>query len=684
MPNPVASRRTVACTARGALSALALLVVLTGPAWGAERVEEARALHCSSECERILELIDSRRLWEHPGWQRLMHVRARRIGAPVSEAIGRGFFVHPSGRRDLRAELRATVIAFFSPEDISVPESAPTGRRDRHIEGALAPPEVDHPGCRFPARQGWLLDVLGEDTPPWPERECPSYEAFREQLQPRGVALVFSSYYLNNPASAFGHTFLRIVRTDEDMAEDRRALLDYAIDYAANVDTPNAILYAFRGLTGLFPGTFSIYPYYYKVRQYNDLEFRDLFEYELALTEAQRERLVEHLWELGHTYFRYFYTSRNCSHRILAALEVAVPDAELLAHVRSPVIPGETIKALYRNEGLVRQVVWRPSLRAQFEARTQDFDRSERRLARRLSRDAAAEFPADLAPDRQAMVLDAAIDLVDMAHLEELVLGTDAEAAERKQQLMVRRARTRQPPSVLALREPLEERPERSHHGGRLSAGVAMDVDARQPSVVLEHRTVLHDLADPPMGYPDVLSMELIRTRLRYTPEVDRLRVDHFRFADIRSITPVDAFNAHLAWQLGAGMHRPVDRGCADCAVLDLSLAGGFALGALDRRLLFWAMSRTVVEASAALDGPWGGPVRLGVGPWGGVRLRLGPRAAFYAEGGGLWFPGDAAELTPRAQSALRVGLLRNLAIGVEGRLDQRLVEGAGLLYVYY
>ena len=41
---------------------------------------------------------------------------------------------------------------------------------------------------------------------------------------------------------------------------ERRELLDYGIDFSADVDTGNAVLYALKGLTGLFPGTFKRIP----------------------------------------------------------------------------------------------------------------------------------------------------------------------------------------------------------------------------------------------------------------------------------------------------------------------------------------------------------------------------------------------------------------------------------------
>ena len=40
--------------------------------------------------------------------------------------------------------------------------------------------------------------------------------------------------------------------------------------------TQNPILYAFKGLAGLFPGTFRFHSYETKIREYGNLEARDL------------------------------------------------------------------------------------------------------------------------------------------------------------------------------------------------------------------------------------------------------------------------------------------------------------------------------------------------------------------------------------------------------------------------
>ena len=66
-----------------------------------------------------------------------------------------------------------------------------------------------------------------------------------------------------------------------------------------------------------------------KVREYNDTEARDLWEYELNLSPDQVDWMVRHAWETGATWFDYFFFRENCSYHLLSLLELAEPSLHL-------------------------------------------------------------------------------------------------------------------------------------------------------------------------------------------------------------------------------------------------------------------------------------------------------------------------------------------------------------------
>ncbi len=344
-------------------------------------------------------------------WLGLGHWRPTLWGGWKSEADGPAFFLaEEDGKHDPAAELEATIRAFFSREWVQTPDWLPAagraedpggeavegpGSERRPVSAAIAPWRVlPHPLCRFPARLAFLEDVLGIRQEELPQVVCPGLEEFRQAMSVTGVDLVFSSYYLNNPASAFGHTFLRIERAGSLVRGVRRDLLDFAIDFSADVDTRNSLAYVVKGLTGRFPGRFHRIPYYYKVREYSDYESRDIWEYQLALEKRQMDALVDHIWELGWTHFDYFYLDENCAYHILGAIDAVLPDLSLLEGLKSFVLPADTVKVLEAVDGLVTGVHYRPSLRTQFRARAAGMTRQEARAVLSLVSDPGTVLPA--------------------------------------------------------------------------------------------------------------------------------------------------------------------------------------------------------------------------------------------------------------------------------------------------
>ncbi|HEX7928497.1 MAG TPA: DUF4105 domain-containing protein, partial [bacterium] len=179
------------------------------------------------------------RLAEQPFWRRLLHMQPDTFGGGyTSQADGPGFFLALAGKTDARAELDATLAAFFTD--------------------TLLEPGKLTPQCAFPARYRWLKAQLGFDGARLPEQPCERFEAWRAALDPQSVTLIFASYFLNNPSSIFGHTLLRFDKRDRP---DSQRLLDYAVNYAAAVPPDDgAVVFAWRGIVGSYQGYFSVLP----------------------------------------------------------------------------------------------------------------------------------------------------------------------------------------------------------------------------------------------------------------------------------------------------------------------------------------------------------------------------------------------------------------------------------------
>ena len=95
--------------------------------------------------------------------------------------------------------------------------------------------------------------------------------------------MVFPTSHINSPASMYGHTFIKISSSKDT------PLISNAINYAAKTDEKNGLIFAFQGIFGGYEGRYSILPYYEKLKEYNNLEQRDVWEYDLNLNERRLE-----------------------------------------------------------------------------------------------------------------------------------------------------------------------------------------------------------------------------------------------------------------------------------------------------------------------------------------------------------------------------------------------------------
>jgi hypothetical protein len=601
------------------------------------------------------------RLGEDRHWLRLGHWRKGLLGGYEAEPDGPAFFLSPRGKNDPAAELEATLAGFFAPEEQD--------------------PAVQHPQCRFPARLAFAVKRLGLDPARLPRRECPRLAEWWERTRAQSVTLVFSSYYMNNPASAFGHTFLRLDRRLFAGPGERVELIDLGIDYAATPDTSNAVLYAAKGLLGLFRGDFSARPYFYKVREYADFESRDLWEYELALSPEAVALLVAHLWELGSTWFDYYYLTENCSYHVLGALEAADPELNLLAHVGKVTIPADTVKALFRNPGLVREVRYRPSARTTLEHRVAPLSAGEVDGVLALARDPAAPLPPGLDLGGQARLLDAALDLVDVRSGKALIRG-EAEATEPRQALLTRRSAVPVASPPLDVPRPPGGGPERGHGSARAAFGGGASRGGG-PFALADWRLALHDLGDPPAGFSAATQLEFLKSRARWEArgEGGKLRLDEALLVSAASMTPLDRLDPRVSFRMRAGAERVRDGGCASCVAGLFEAGGGGTLAAGPVALQVTADAS--LEYAPDLRGVRGAGFRAGLGPAATLRLQGGERAALLGSASWRWLP-DARPGTSWDLSAGARWHFGLASIFAEARKTPRDAEVLGGIHLFY
>ena len=557
-------------------------------------------------------------LAESDQWIRFGHYRPTTFGGMKSEADGMNFFVVPEGRRSPEAELNATLRGFFSTDK-------------RKLIGSRQPAQSVQ--CQFPARFAWLDSQLGLKGAV-PVDDCKEWNEFRDRMATKSVTLVFSSFYVGNPSSTFGHSLVRLNKSEGAEGTEHHQLLDYGVNYAAVRTVDNPLLYALFGLAGVFEGHFTSLPYYYKVREYGDFESRDLWEYDLNLTKEETDRFVAHMWELGSTYFDYFYLTENCSYHMLTAIEAAAPRVHLVDHMPFWILPTDTIKATFLEPGLVKRTNFRASVYSQFKARLDRLNDTEERELKLLTKTEQSDSTkmdllnkTEFDAHAKARVLDAYIDFFDLQHARELV-DKDETLVNRKQRLLLARSQlpTSQP---LDFSTPPTASPNLAHDSMKLTLDRVSNQN-KTDATSFGVRFAFHDLLDPKLGLPNTADIEFFNVTYRYWDQSRRLQLEDWALFGVGNYQPINAYSQKLTWRGRLGVHRIDDERCGDCEA-------GFAKMGFGGSIYLWPSKGWLgyLLGEASFDGS---PVfdqekySTSVGPTLGVRLQASHWMSFLTE----------------------------------------------------
>lgn len=545
----------------------------------------------AASLEQVLTQAKQERWHEDLQWLRLGHYHKNFWGGYKSEADSDKFFLSLQGVSNPEQELEATIKEFFAG-------TKTIKSRDGKFEDPVA--------CVFPARRMWIEKKSGHT---FPAVHCDRYHRFLEILQPQSLTYVFSSYYLNNPASGFGHTFLRVNKSPSAKDGERYELADYGIGYAAVMISDNPLVYSILGVFGMMPGAFDINPYYFKVREYNDFESRDLWEYDLSFTPEEVNLIIAHVWELSDVNFDYYYFSENCSYRILSIFEVARPELHLVEQLKQQVMPADTVQLVARAQGLVKEVHYRPSVRATFQNRYETLSMSlKSRIGNFAKTESLDDLTANLETQEKKEVLDAAMDYLDFRYPQD-ILRKEGKYSFKKQ-ILLARAETGGVSDTLKIATPYDEAPEKAYGSRRVSLGYRHW--EKEDYTFLGAKLSLHDLLDPKIGYPPTAQITMGDFVGSWNSRTKEVALEKFTLFEVVSLAPIDDFAKSPSWRLRVSNDRGYENNC-DKLCRWTELSGGIGVTkTLWKSLDIAAWARVTAQTSNDFTGDtW----RAGAGP---------------------------------------------------------------------
>ena len=535
----------------------------------------------NSDIQHYLVQAETQHLDQSTTWQRLMYANPK----GHSEVSYSGYFLAEQGKTDLKKEMQHNIQALFL--------SAEPNQSVR---------------CKFPARSSWLMQQLDISEQQLPAVSCPDLEKWLGEVKPYQATLIYATDFMGNPSSMFGHTLLRLDPKDQQQLN----LISYAVNYAATVNSNDNWSFAWKGLTGQYPGEYSLMPYYRKVKEYGDFESRDLWEYELNLSPQETRFLVQHLWEMQNVSFPYYFINDNCSYRLLGLFDLVRPELNLQKQFNSTAIPIETLKVV-ELQGLVRQKVYRPALETQLLAQSRQHGKALAKSAHQLAYAEADIMPSilqDYSAENQAKILEMAYDHLYLDFLRQKVDESFSQPRFRK--LLGLRSQLNVEKQRKAPERPKID-PVQSHDARNISiqAGQVQG----ESFVQLGHRQAYHDLVDPQGGFRTGTQLLFLDGALQYRDS--ELKLEHLDLLTVNSYNPVNPFNTPLSWGFNLGWQQEALDAHgrfsenAQHGVTSLKSQVGYSWANASREHLCYAQMQTQLQAGKALDQGW----RVGAGP---------------------------------------------------------------------
>ncbi len=468
-------------------------------------------------------------LWEKREWLNLLHYNGGHNNY-LSQVDDNRFFYAADGKTNPETELIETLRNLYTQTDNPNQQTQ----------------------CQFVARSEWLITQLNIDKTQLPVVRCDEYIEWKQTAQADTVTMIFPAYHLNSPSSMFGHTLLRLDRSDKPQSE----WLSLAVNFGAHIDnSDNSIVYAYQGLVGGYPGIFITEPYFKKIQEYGRIEHRDIWEYKLNLTAEETRIMINHLWELKNINFDYYFFDENCSYRLLELLEVARPSIELTDEFILTAIPVDTVRAI-EDAQIIESISYRPAQATKIQFKLDEIPEQHHEIVIRLSKDineSQSEAFTGLTIREQKNTSDLAYRYLRYQNTKEV---RNADIAKRSHQLL--QLVNSYPADVdISSTVPAPVQPEKSHKGRRASIAAGERLNHKYAEI--SYKMTFHNLEDNKDGFLQGAQINIGNFKLRAEENIG-LRLYQFDIVDIFSLTPRNRFFKPLSWKIYTGFEKQLTK----------------------------------------------------------------------------------------------------------------------------
>ena len=465
------------------------------------------------------------------------------------------------------------------------------------IEATLSSGVTNQALCRFPIRSYWVWKHHFQKSLKDFQvllRTCVDLNQFLNEFAIENASLVFTSYYSYAAASLFGHTFLRLERAKE-LGFQGQELLDIGVSFGAEVTTQNPFLYAWDGLMGNFFGVVTAVPYYYKVREYQSFEKRDLWSYRLIMSEEEKIFFLWQLWELGSSKLEYSFFFRNCSDLALRVIQ----NVKLVNHADRKsleiwnkdfpfyIVPVDTIKALQKLNFL-EPPIFRPGQEKVWQRNYEKLtEKNKVELRHLLEREDVKSWLKGYQGPASSLneILESYVHYLDFARANE-ILKQDQNTLNERHQALVTRSKL-ETPSSQAAREILQPQendyPPEMVHGTRrftLFGKYHQSSSSLAPreGVGLQYRFAFHDALDPAKGTIPGMSLEFLSLKSIYDANRKKIYLEEIQLLNLMTFSAWKFWRHNPNYQVRVWWDQESYQNiCEQCPALHFSMSIGAA-----------------------------------------------------------------------------------------------------------
>jgi len=496
-----------------------------------------------------------------PQWLRLLHYQKK--GDKYVSVVEKGhFFLTEKGRKNPQAEYDEAIKIFNEKGNLEK--------------------------CDFPARF-MLLSKEGKVSGSLDE--CEEYQKYLADVQPKAVTLLFTDAYMNNPSSMFGHTLFRI-----DTKRKGTQLLAHGANFGADTGNEYGPLYVLKGLWGGYYGHFALHPYYDVINLYNNIENRDIWEYELNLSEEELALFVAHMWEMKDAHIRYYFASKNCSYVLLLILEAVRADLNLTDEFSIYTVPLATLKAVNRVPDFVKSVNYRPSRQSKLKYRAKQMNAEQKRVFRDIIHDGEADLDS-LDAEKRADVLETAYQYVQYQYV-----AKDLELADyRKKSFKLLKERSK----IVNQRQYFDElkegrNPVEAHEARQ--AGVLFGARNGEAFQEIDLKPVYNSLTEDSYGLLKGAEINMVNAKIRHYDRQNKYVLHQLDVLKVKSLSGWDMMFKPFSFEINVAINRLFDAKTKEDHTAAIGGVAGGTGYALTENLLIYMMSGAEAGYSGAID----------------------------------------------------------------------------------